>query len=128
MAGNWIEFNNNPISRRVGDCAVRAVAKALETDWESAYIMIAKNGFQMCDMPSSDAVWGSVLRQNGFSREIIPNTCPDCFSVIDFCKAHPNGRYVLGTGSHAVCVVDGSYYDIWDCGKETVIYAWKKET
>lgn len=128
MAGNWIEFNNNPISRRVGDCAVRAVAKALETDWESAYIMIAKNGFQMCDMPSSDAVWGSVLRQNGFSREIIPNTCPDCFSVIDFCKAHPNGRYVLGTGSHAVCIVDGSYYDIWDCGKETVIYAWKKET
>lgn len=128
MAGNWIEFNNNPISRRVGDCAVRAVAKALETDWESAYIMIAKNGFQMCDMPSSDAVWGSVLRQNGFSREIIPNTCPDCFSVIDFCKAHPNGRYVLGTGGHAVCIVDGSYYDIWDCGKETVIYAWKKET
>lgn len=128
MAGNWIEFNNNPISRRVGDCAVRAVAKALETDWETAYAMIAKNGFQMCDMPSSDAVWGSVLRQNGFTRDIIPNTCPDCYTIADFCKEHPKGRYVLGTGGHAVCVIDGSYYDNWDCGKETPIYAWKKET
>lgn len=38
----WIEFNNNPVGRRVGDCAVRAISKALDTDWESAYISLVR--------------------------------------------------------------------------------------
>ena len=45
----YIEFNNNPCGRRVGDCAVRAVSKALDVSWETAYIMLAMNGLQMCD-------------------------------------------------------------------------------
>lgn len=39
------EYNPNPVGRRVGDCAVRAVAKALDIDWETAYAKIVKNGF-----------------------------------------------------------------------------------
>ena len=64
----WVRYNPNPTGRMVGDCAVRAVAKALDVDWETAYDMIALNGYYMGDMPSSDSVWGSVLRQNGFYR------------------------------------------------------------
>lgn len=45
----WIEYNPNPCDRRVGDCAVRAISKALDTTWESAYITLALNGLQMCD-------------------------------------------------------------------------------
>ena len=59
------EYNPNPVGRRVGDCAVRAIAKALDTDWESAYLMLTANGFSMGDMPSSDSVWGATLRENG---------------------------------------------------------------
>ena len=33
----WVEYNPNPSGRRVGDCAVRAVAKALNVDWETAW-------------------------------------------------------------------------------------------
>ena len=73
----WIDWNLNPTGRRVGDCAVRAVAKALDTDWETAYIKIAAAGYAMGDMPSSDSVWGAVLRQNGYYRQAVPNTCPD---------------------------------------------------
>lgn len=50
----YYEYNPNPVSRRVGDCAVRAVAKALDTDWETAYTLLVTNGFLMGDMPSSD--------------------------------------------------------------------------
>lgn len=32
----WIEYNPNPTGRNVDDCAVRAVSKALNTDWETA--------------------------------------------------------------------------------------------
>ena len=114
----FVEFNPNPAGRRVGDCAVRAVAKALDTDWETAYAKIVRNGFMMSDMPSSDSVWGSVLRANGFSRHAIPDSCPFCYTVDMFCADHPEGTYVLGFGGHTATVVDGNLYDSWDSSQE----------
>lgn len=108
------EYNPNPMARRVGDCAVRAISKALDVDWETAYSIIATNGFAMGDMPSSDAVWGAVLRQHGFYRSAIPNTCPDCYTAADFCAEHPKGTYVLAFGGHVATVKDGDLYDAWD--------------
>lgn len=125
----WIEYNKNPTGRRVGDCAVRAVSVALNVDWETAYVMIAVNGFSMGDMPNSNSVWGAVLRQNGFYRESIPNTCPDCYTAEDFCEDHPEGTYVLGFGNHVATVVDGNIYDAWDSSNEIPQYVWyRKET
>lgn len=123
----WVEFNPNPTGRRVGDCAVRAVAKALDTDWETAYAMIANNGFQMGDMPSSNSVWGAVLRQNGFYRQSIPDTCPDCYTAEDFCNDNPKGTFVLGFGTHVATVVDGNIYDAWDSSKEIPQYVWYRK-
>ena len=123
----WREYNPNPLSRRVGDCAVRAVAKALDTDWETAYAMIALNGFSMGDMPSSDSVWGAVLRQNGFYRDAIPNTCPDCYTAEDFSRDHPKGTYVLGFGGHTATIVDGNLYDAWDSSGEIPQFYWYRK-
>lgn len=120
----WKKFNNNPVQRNVGDCAVRAVSVALDVPWEDAYAMMAANGFQMADMPSSNAVWGSVLRQHGFYRDVIPNDCPDCFTAEDFANEHPDGIYVLGFGNHVATVVDGTIYDSWDSRNEIPIYYW----
>lgn len=103
---------------------MRAVAKALNTDWETAYAMICSNGYQMGDMPSSDSVWGAVLRQHGFYRKTLPNRCPDCYAVEDFCLDHPEGVYVLGFGGHVATVVDGNLYDSWDSRREIPIYMW----
>ena len=122
----YIQYNPNPMSRNVGDCSVRAIAKALDTDWETSYIRIMINGYAMGDMPSSDAVWGAVLRQNGFYREAIPNTCPDCYTAEDFCKDHPEGTYVLAFGGHVATVVDGNLYDSWDSSREIPQFYWFK--
>ena len=35
--------------------------------------------------------------------------------------------FVLGTGSHAVTVCSGRYYDAWESGKEIPIYYWKRK-
>lgn len=123
----WVEFNPNPTGRRVGDCAVRAVSKALDVDWETAYSMIATNGFSMGDMPSSNSVWGAVLRQNGFYRQSIPDTCPDCYTADDFCRDNPKGIFVLGFGTHVATVVDGNIYDAWDSSKEIPQYVWYRK-
>ena len=120
----WRMYNPNPSGRNVGDCSIRAVAAALDTDWETAYAMIAKAGYLMNDVISSNSVWGSVLRQNGFYRHILPNSCPDCFTVGDFATEHPKGTFVLGTGNHVVTVKDGVIYDSWDSSNEIPIYYW----
>lgn len=123
----YIEYNPNPVARKVGDCAVRAIAKALDTDWESAYLMLASNGFSMGDMPSSDSVWGATLRQHGFYRESLPNNCPDCYNAIDFMEDHPHGTYVLGFGGHVATVVDGNLYDSWDSSMENPQFYWYRK-
>lgn len=122
----WKYFNNNPANRSVGDCSVRAVSVALGVDWETAYAMIAKNGFLMGDVISSNSVWGSVLRQHGFSRYAIPSSCPDCYTVEDFADENPHGVYVIGTGGHVVTIRDGVIYDSWNSRQEIPQYYWTK--
>ena len=122
----WKKFNPNPTGRSVGDCAIRAVAKALGITWEEAYALIAANGFAMGDMPSSNSVWGAVLRQNGFYRAAIESECPDCYTAEDFAQDHPNGVFVLGFGNHVATVVDGVLYDSWDSSNEIPQYYWFK--
>lgn len=123
----WKEYNPNPTARRVGDCAVRAIAKALDLDWEQAFALVAANAFAMGDMPSADSVWGATLRQHGFYRAAIPNTCPDCYTAADFCKDHPRGTFVLGFGGHVATVQDGVLYDSWDSSNEIPIYYWYRK-
>lgn len=123
----WEEYNPNPTGRNVGDCAVRAVAKALDVDWEKAFVMIAVAGFHMGDMPSSDSVWGAVLRQNGFYKRTIPDDCPDCYTAEHFLRDHPKGLYVLGFGGHTATAKDKILFDSWDSSHEIPIYYWYKK-
>lgn len=123
----YIEFNNNPAGRKVGDCVVRALSKAFDVKWENAYLQLAINGLQMGDMPSSDSVAGSVLRQHGFSRKVVSDTCPDCYTAGEFCKEFPTGIYVLFFGGHVATVVDGNLYDAWDSSNEVPQYYWTRE-
>lgn len=123
----WIKYNPNPAGRNIGDCSIRAISKALDIDWEMAYDLVADAGYNMADMPSSDSVWGAVLRQNKFYRAAIPNYCPDCYTAKDFCDDHPNGTYVLGFGGHVATVKDGNIYDSWDSSSEIPQFYWYKK-
>lgn len=124
---SYVFYNPNPMGRRVGDCAIRAISAALDVDWETAFELIAAAAYKMGDMPSSDSVWGSVLRQNGFYREAIPNTCPDCYSAADFAADHPHGVYVLGFGGHVATVRDGVIWDSWNSSNEIPQYFWYRK-
>lgn len=123
----YMNFNNNPDRALVGDCTVRAISKAIGKPWDDTYIFLAVQGFKMKDMPSSNRVWGEFLYNNGFRRFIIPDSCPNCYTIKDFCNDHPKGKFIVATGTHVVCVVDGNYYDSWDSGDEIPIYYWRKE-
>lgn len=118
-------YNPNPYNQHVGDCSVRAVSKALGMDWEDAYIALCAEGLSYKDMPSSNYVWGMLLRRFGFEQKMIPSICPNCITVEKFAEDHPEGRYVLACQNHVVCCIDGDYWDAWDSGSEIILYFWE---
>ena len=107
-------YNPNPSGRIAGDCVIRAISAALGESWQRVYVDLSVQGYYMSDWGNSDPVWGAYLRSRGFERRSLPNTCPACYTVGDFAADHPSGVYVLGTGSHAVAVIDGTVYDSFD--------------
>ena len=124
----FIEYNPNPVGRYdTGDCAIRAIAKALGESWENAYLRLCVAGFMMGDLPNGDSVFGAVLRQNGFKKKTIADTCPDCYTVEDFTRDNPVGTFVLGLGGHVVTVVDGDIYDSTNSSRGIPIYFWYKD-
>lgn len=120
-------YNPNPRQRSVGDCAVRAISKALNQTWEETYVGLALEGFMRGDLPNSDDVWGRYLKANGFSRYWMPDECPDCYTVGQFAEDHPQGVFILSMpGKHVVTVVDGVICDSWDSSREVPSYYWSR--
>lgn len=120
-------YNPNPLGKTVGDCVIRSIAKLTGDTWDEIYQDLADKGFEMCDMPSSNSVWSAYLQDRGFTRHSIPDYCPGCYTVEDFCWDHPYGKYLLALSGHVVSVDHGNYYDSWDSGKEIPVFYWKKE-
>jgi hypothetical protein len=123
---SYVIFNPNPLRKSVGDCAIRAIAAATNRSWDYVYLALTVQGFMMCDWGNSNTVWDSYLKSRGFKKNLIPDTCPDCYTVKDFCIDHPRGTFVLGTGDHVVTVKEGNYYDAWDSGDEVPLYFYAK--
>lgn len=120
-------FNPNPRHHFVGDCVIRALCAATNLSWNEVYDFLVAVGKALGDLPSSNYVWGTFLLSLGFHIASIPNTCPNCYTVKDFCKDNPYGIYILGTGTHAVTVIDGNYYDSWDSGNEVPRYVFWRD-
>lgn len=121
-------YNPNPRHKRsVGDCSVRSIAKALNIPWESAYIDLSSEGFEVGDMPSSNATIDSYLRSKGFRKYVMPNDCPNCYTFNDFAEEHFRGTYLVCTGSHIATIVDSILWDSWDSSDEIVIYYYERE-
>lgn len=121
----WVKCNPNPLGKEVPDCVVRAIAIATDKTWHKVYNAVCDEGGIECNMPSVNAVWGKYLYRLDFEPFILPQACPQCVTVRAFCRMYPRGIYIIGTGNHAVAVIDGDYYDSWDSGNEAPSYFWR---
>jgi hypothetical protein len=120
-------YNPNPLGKSVGDCTIRAVTKLTGFSWDDVFWDVAHVANSMADMPSSNAAWGEYLLMLGYHKIDLAGQLPIWYTINDFCMDNPKGKYLLGTGTHAVCVVDGYYYDAWNSGNERPTYLWTKE-
>lgn len=124
----FIAYNPNPVRNDgVGDCAVRAVAKATDLTWEQAYTELSTTGFLMGDVMNSDQVLAAVLRKHGFVRGSVEESCPDCYSIADFARDNPDGKYVVKSNNHVTTIIDGNIFDAWDSSQRVPLWFWKKE-
>ena len=120
-------YNPNPRGRRTNDCVVRMLCKVTNRPWRENYVDLASKGLSMYDMPSSNPVWGNYLRDLGYKKYNLPDNCPDCYTINDFCLDNRNGIFVLSTGNHVVYVENGEYFDAFDSGDEVPTAYWMRE-
>ena len=118
------DFENvNPCNKKIGDCVIRAISTALNQQWQRTYIDLCIEGYISCDLPNSNAVFSAYLHNKGFKQYIMPYIC----TMEQFAAEHPQGIYIVATGSHVACVKSGRLYDNWDSSDEIVTYYFEKE-
>ena len=122
----YIYANPNPCRQEEPDCVVRAIAIATDQDWDEVHWDLCVLSHIRCTMPSVNWLWGLYLKQHGFDRFRLPESCPECITVREFARRYPEGTYVIGTGSHAIAVVSGNWLDMWDSGDEVPTYFYRK--
>lgn len=121
----WIPANPNPAKKNVPDCVIRAICIALNKPWletSDELYDVARHDYSIS---SDDHVWGHYLYMLGFKPFLLPENCPACVTIQAFTEMYPTGTYIIGTGSHAVAVINGDYYDTWDSGMEMPTFFWK---
>lgn len=123
----FIFTNPNPTEKMTGDCVIRGISILTNESWDYTYMELCKEGLLMGDLPNSNAVWASYLKGLGYKKAVIPNTCPECYTAQDFCIDHPEGKYLLCTGTHVIACIDGNLMDAWDSSREIIIYYFYKE-
>lgn len=138
---SFVYYNPNPEGKNTSDCVVRALAKFLGLTWMQAYMEICVYGGLNADMPNTNALWSKYLEEKGYEKHVIKDRCPDCYTLMQFCRNHKYGKFFVSLdvgyaklystadsgkidGNHVVCVEDGNYYDTWDSGGEVPIFYW----
>ena len=72
-----------------GDCTVRAVARVMGWDWDTAYTNLCLEGFVIGDMPSANRTMISFMLANGFREHSLFSKCRNCYTVRDFARDNP---------------------------------------
>lgn len=121
----YIHFNGNPCGLSIGDCVIRAISIVTGYSRYKVYAGLCLQGFPCTAWGNSNAIWANYLHYLGYKRFMVSSNTE--YTVADFARDHQNGRYVLGTGSHAVAVINGDWVDSWDSGQEIVQYYFTKE-
>lgn len=122
MPSKWIQINPNPNGKSVGDCTVRAISLATGQSWEKTYLDLCIQGYILSDMPSSNDVWMAYLADKGWTFHRLQDDCPFCYTIKDFCREYNRGVYIVGTGTHVICVKEGDWMDAWDSGDKTPLF------
>lgn len=120
----YYQPNDKDLKDKVGDCQVRALSKALNLSWLEAFDLTIPICRELqtytifdCDLKKTK----EAMKSLGFEYTGISNKKgSDRPTVKEFALSHRTGTYILSLSRHVVAVVDGIYFDTWDCGKKSL--------
>lgn len=121
----YFQPNKKDLKDKQSDCQIRALCKALDITWLEAFDLT----IPICREIQSYTIFGGSdvkrvnesLKRLGFEYTGISNAKGTKRPTVkEFAKTHKTGRYILRVSNHVVAVVDGVYYDTWDCGYKSV--------
>lgn len=116
----YYQPNDKDIKDKYGDCTIRALSKALSINWMDAFLKTipycmryqTPNIFNLPHKLEAEA-----MQDLGFAYTGVSNKKGSKRPTVDsFAKDHPEGIYICNVANHEVAVVDGKYFDTWDCG------------
>ena len=123
-------YNANPKNRITTDCVIRAVATALDQDYNMTVIELAE---MQCDIGYDDGdvkLYDKYLQSKGWVRHKQPRKANGKkYTGKEFCLklAKKDVRYVANIGGHhIVAIVDGKVNDIWDSTEGCIGNYWTK--
>lgn len=120
----YVEFNGNPCGKRTGDCVIRAISIAENTSWRKVYLALCVEGYDSCTFGDDNKTWEGYLKNIGYRRFNLPDN--KSYKLSDFANSHKSGTYIVGTGTHAVAVVNGDIIDSWDSSSDIPLYYFSK--
>lgn len=120
----YFQPNDKDITDSCGDCQVRAFSKVLDLTWLEAFDLT----IPICRDLQTYTIFDGDLKKTqeamariGFEYTGVSTRKGTKRPTVDeFAKAHPEGRYIAKVANHVVAVVDGKYYDTWDCGYKSM--------
>lgn len=123
----YYQPNEKDVKDNYGDCTIRAICKVMDLTWLEAFdlLMPYAREYQTPNiffLPRKEC--NDVMDKLGFEYVGVSNKKGSRRPTVDsFARDHQSGRYILNVAHHEVAVVDGKYYDTWDCGYKA-LYGW----
>lgn len=118
----YFQPNQLDLKDEYGDCTIRALCKVFNESWGKVFEMlipIIKEYQLLPNFMFYSKHADIVAKSLGLERnKISVKKGSKRPTVLEFTKAHPQGRYIVMVAHHIVAVVDGVYYDTWDCGNK----------
>ena len=112
-----------------GDCVIRCMMLAWDTDWLTAAKRLAERSFELYDTQTSKEVYESFCTSPQISAKVEDIfTGRKRYKTVKEFAASTKGNaigFIVHVPHHLVFVKDGKYYDAWDSGNETVRKIWK---
>lgn len=124
----YYQPNKKDIKDKYADCVIRALTKSLDMQWLNVFDELQPISRDMQAPYNCKPCYEYFLSTKGFKYYGVSNTKgvkrP---TVQSFAEEHASGIYILRVAHHIVTVMDGYYYDTWDCGKKSLYGYWSKQ-
>lgn len=123
----FIFHNENPRNLvRASDCVIRALANAMDKEWDDVLKELTDVALEIKDSPTSDKVIEKYLQRLGYTKERqLRKEDNTKYTVDEFARYKDKGNYIIRVAGHLTSVKDGYIYDTWNCSRKTTGNYWK---